>query len=228
MIIMKKLTVIVAALALCPAVSFADNMAVSGKVGSLGLGVELTKTIANNVTGRVGINVFDYNTNTTRNTVNYDMKLQLQTITVTADWYPMSGDFRTSAGMFYNNNRATFNARNIAGAYTINGTAYAAGAANDITSLQGSATFNSLAPYIGIGWGNPAAKKNKGWGFVADLGVMYQGTPKATLTGTCGAAQLLTCAAVQANIAAEQIKLQAALNNFTWYPVASIGVSYKW
>lgn len=215
---MKKLTIALMTLALFPAMAYADDMAVTGKVGTLGLGAELTTPIADGITGRVGLNMFSYNMNTTRSTVNYDMKLQLQTVSALADWYPMDGGFRTSAGLFYNNNKATFNALPTAGNYTINGVAYTAA---QVGTLQGNMSFNSLAPYIGIGWGNPVSK-DKGWGFMADVGVLYQGTPKATLT-TTGAAVGLA-----ASVAAEQAKLQSALNSFTWYPVATVGVSYKW
>jgi hypothetical protein len=215
---MKKLTAVLLALALFPVAAHADDMAISGKVGSLGYGAELTTAMMNNMTARIGVNAFSYNVNTTRSTVNYDMKLQLQTVSALADWYPMSGGFRTSAGLVYNNNKASFNALPTAGSYTINGAAYTAA---QVGTLQGNMTFNSLAPYFGIGWGNPVAK-DKGWGFVADVGVLYQGTPKASLTSTG------TALGLQANVAAEQSKLQSALNGFSWYPVATLGLSYKW
>lgn len=215
---MNKIGVSLIMLALFPALSYAEDMAISGKVGTLGVGAELTAPISASVTGRVGLNMFSYNMNTTRSTVNYDMKLQLQTISALADWYPMDGGFRTSAGLFYNNNKATFNALPTGAAYTIGGTPYTAA---QVGTLNGSMTFNSLSPYIGIGWGNPV-ENGKGWGFVADLGLLYQGTPKATLTTTG------TAVGLAASVAAEQAKLQSALNGFTWYPVATAGISYQW
>ncbi|MDD4962603.1 MAG: hypothetical protein PHI11_01645 [Gallionella sp.] len=103
------------------------------------------------------------------------------------------------------------------GVYNLGGVNYAAAG----TALQGDMTFNSLSPYIGIGWGNPVAK-DKGWGFVADLGLLYQGNPKASLTATGGTA------AFQVAVVAEQTQFQAALNAFTWHPVAMLGLSYQW
>lgn len=214
---MNKIAITLIALALFPASSYAEGMAVSGKVGTLGLGAELTAPISASVTGRIGLNMFSYSVNTARSTVNYNMKLQLQTVSALADWYPMDGGFRTSAGLFYNGNKATLNALATGGNYNLGGVNYAAAG----TTLQGNMTFNTLSPYIGIGWGNPVAN-GKGWGFVADLGLLYQGTPKATLTSTGGTA------AFQAAVVAEQAKLQSALNGFTWYPVAMAGISYQW
>lgn len=214
---MNKIAITLIALALFPALSYAEDMAISGKVGTLGLGAELTAPISASVTGRIGLNMFSYSVNTARSTVNYDMKLQLQTVSALADWYPMDGGFRTSAGLFYNGNKATLNALATGGNYNLGGVNYPAAG----TTLQGGMTFNSLSPYLGIGWGNPVAN-GKGWGFVADLGLLYQGTPKATLTSTGGTA------AFQAAVVAEQAKLQSALNGFTWYPVAMAGISYQW
>ena len=45
-------------------------------------------------------------------------------------------------------------------------------------------TFNKVAPYLGIGWGNPV-QNGKGWGMISDIGVLFQGSPKTTLTVTC-------------------------------------------
>jgi hypothetical protein len=62
--------------------------------------------------------------------------------------------------------------------------------------------------------------------FYADLGVMFQGTPKATLTSTCGpATPAALCSQIQASTALEAIDLQDSIKNFKYYPVASIGVT---
>ena len=44
---------------------------------------------------------------------------------------------------------------------------------------------HSVAPYLGIGYGNVWTK---GVNFYFDLGVMFQGSPKVSLTVNCGAA----------------------------------------
>jgi hypothetical protein len=65
-----------------------------------------------------------------------------------------------------------------------------------------------------------------GVNFYADLGVMFQGSPQATLTANCGAlAGTAQCTAVQGQIAAEQQRLQDELKNAKYYPVLNIGLT---
>ncbi|HEY4697269.1 MAG TPA: hypothetical protein VIH29_04600 [Gallionella sp.] len=156
---MKIIAALMVALASLPAVSHAENMAVTGKIGTLGYGAELNMGFSDSVTGRVGFNTFTYKYNANSNQVNYDFKLQLQTASALADWYPFSGSFRASGGLLYNNNKATLNAKPGAAGYTINGVPYTAA---EIGSLQGEMSFNTVAPYLGIGWGNPVAKGRAG------------------------------------------------------------------
>lgn len=209
-----------------PFSAHADDLAVSGKLGTLGFGVELTKPFSDSITGRVGINGLNYSREWTSSSVKYDFNLELQTLSALADWYPWQGTFRTTAGLVYNNNKAALDAKPNGGSYTIEGRSYTAA---EVGSLKGEMTFDKVAPYIGIGWGNPA-EKAKTWGFVADIGVLYQNTPSVSLNVTCGTAApegTATCTNLKNDVAAQKNKLDSDLNDFKWYPVVSIGLSYK-
>ncbi|MDH4233776.1 MAG: FecR domain-containing protein [Gallionella sp.] len=196
------------------------GMGLTGKIGTLGTGAELNFGISDSISARVGLNSYTYKYNDNASTVNYDFKLQLQTVSALADWYPFSGSFRTSAGVLYNNNKVTLDAIPSATGYNINGTTYTT---TQIGSMQGTLSFSKAAPYLGVGWGNPVASK-KGWGLVSDFGVLFQGKPKVDLTAIC----LTTCTSLQTNLEAENTKLQDDLSGFKWWPVVSIGISYQW
>ncbi len=58
-----------------------------------------------------------------------------------------------------------------------------------------------------------------GVNFYFDLGVMFQGNPKASLSAACGPSLSA------ANVAAEAIDLQNSINNFKYYPVINVGVT---
>ena len=225
---MKKLSFACAFLVVLPATSLAENIAISGKIGlTTGYGIEAT--LGNdNFSGRVGANKYNINENGNANNMNFDFKLQLQSVSALADWYPFSGRFRVSGGLYSNKSKIEMTAVPDAGStYTINGVTYAADTA--VSSLQGRLTFSPMSPYLGIGWGNPVAN-GKGWGMVSDIGVIFQGAPKYSLSATCGAALTAPeCTQMQSDVAAEQASQQNDLNNsFRYWPVLSIGVSYQW
>lgn len=199
-----------------------SGMGLTGKIGTLGYGAELNFGISDRVSTRVGLNNYTYKYNANSSGVNYDFKLQLQTVTALADWYPFAGSFRTSVGLLYDNNKVSLSANPTGGTYMINGVAYTSA---QVGSLQGTMSFNKIAPYLGIGWGNPAAK-DKGWGLVTDVGVLLQGKPKLNLVVTCTAP--LICSQLQTDAAAENTKMQNDLRHFQLWPVVSIGISYQW
>lgn len=222
---MKKIAVLIA-LAGLPPCAHAEGLSVSGKVGSLGLGLELTKGYSGSFSTRLGFNTFNYNTTTTQNSVNYDFKLQMRTVSALADWYPMQGAFRATTGLYYNNNKFSLTSKPTGASYTIGGATYNAA---DVGTMYGSVSFNKVAPYFGLGWGNPVAQ-GKGWGLVSDFGVLVQGQPTTTLDATCGPAIAGTaqCTNLQNSVAIERAKLSNSLSNFKLYPVATVGISYQW
>ncbi len=196
-------------------------MSLTGKIGTLGIGVELNFGISDSFSTRFGINDYTYMHNANSSMLNYDFNWQLQTISALVDWYPSAGSFRASGGFLYDNNKNSYVANPTNGNYIINGTTYSS---TQITSYQGTMNFNKVAPYIGIGWGNPATK-NKGWGLVSDIGVLYQGKPSSDLVVTCAAA----CpSGLQTDASAENAKLENDFSHYRWWPVASVGIFYQW
>lgn len=195
----------------------------TGKIGTLGYGAELNLSISDSVNARFGINGGNYKYNAYAGSSNYDFKLQLQSVSALADWHPYENGFRTSAGLLYNNTKDTFVPAG--SSFMLGGTSYSTIGAgpNVLSSFQGTMTFNSVAPYLGIGWGN-AVTSDKGWGLETDIGVLFQGSPKIDLVATCAT----TCNTLQADAEAENAKLQNDLNKYKWWPVVSIGISYQW
>ena len=97
-----------------------------------------------------------------------------------------------------------------------------------LTSLNAKVSFeNSVAPYIGLGWGN-AVKPGKRWGFSANLGAIFAGSPKVLLTPGFGPdATDAIKAEINTNIEAERKKQESDLNWLNIYPVFSLGISYQ-
>ena len=219
---MKQLPLLAAAL-LLPGIACAEGVGLTAKIGTLGLGAELTGRLSDSWNARVGFNNYSYHTTRSENDVDYDAKLQLRTFTALADWHPFDGGFRTSLGLVANQNKFDMVGKpSGTGTYDLNGTPYNA---SDIGSLKGKLTFNSTAPYLGIGWGNAVAKDTN-WNFSFDLGVLFQGKPKFALT-TDSAYCRANTANCQDNLNAEQAKTESDMKNYRWYPVISFGASYQ-
>lgn len=198
----------------------ADDLAIAAKVGTLGFGVEATTNIVPLFANlRLQGNTFNYNTTITNTNVTYDGKLKLATLGLLADIYPFAGKFRITGGAYYNGNKLTLTGKPAAGGFTFNGVNYSAAQAGTVTS---TVDFNKFAPYVGIGWGD-AISSGSPIGFSVELGALYMGKPKTSVTATGVAGN----PALAANIAAEQRKLDNSLKNMQFYPVASIGVNFK-
>ena len=172
--------------------------------------------------GRLGFDTWKKTITQNDSNGNYSGDLKLQTVGLLGDWYPFAGAFRTTLGLVANGNKVTLTATPTGGNYVFHGQSYPS---TYVSSFAGEVKFNSTAPYLGIGWGNPVAKA-KTWGFVSDIGVLFQGSPKVTSTVTCSAAGAAVCSQIQTNVAAGATQLESDLKNYKYYPVVSIGVSY--
>jgi len=194
----------------------ADDLGVAAKVGTLGLGLEATTNIVPLFANiRLQGNTFKYNKTIRDTNVTYDAKLKLATVGLLADIYPFAGKFRITGGAYYNGNKLTMvGTPSAANTFTFNGTTYTTAQVGSVTS---TVNFNKLAPYAGIGWGD-AVSSGSPIGFSLELGVMYMGKPKTSVTAPGVSA---------ANIAAEKRKLDNSLKNMQFYPVASVGVNFK-
>jgi hypothetical protein len=190
------------------------------RAGTTGVGGDVAFSLVPTLSARIGYSGLSYSTTVDVTDVKYDTKLRLSNLNLLLDWSPL-GPFRLTGGLIINDNKADVTGQPSGGTYTINGIAYPAAA---IGSLGGTVqSGNRAAPYLGIGYGNVAGA---GVNFYFDLGVMFQGTPSASLSVTCSAALTAAqCNELRSNVAAEQVQLQNDIRNFKYYPVANIGVT---
>jgi hypothetical protein len=200
---MKKTLLFTAAII---ATGAAQAAGIGIKAGTTGIGADVGFGIAPTVSGRLGYSALRWKYDVNTSNANYDGHLSLSNLNAFLDFHPLGPAFRLTGGVFLNNNKYEATGRPSGG-------------------LPGSfnATVkpgNSTAPYLGIGWGNVAGA---GANFYADLGVMFMGSPKATLSADCSALSASQCSAVQSQAAVEQSNLEDRLKRFKAFPVISIG-----
>jgi len=211
-----------------PSTVMADYV-VGLKVGTLGVGIDLSMPIADKVNVRFNVNGFTYSDTREEDGVDYDATLDLLTAGVLIDYFPIDESrFRVSAGAYYNGNELTGSAVASAGnTVTIDNNTYNL---SDIGSLDLDVTFDDFAPYVGLGWGSSVTKS--GWSFTIDVGVMYQNNPIIELThGNCILDDIgspLSCAQLQTDIDTEVTNLKADYlkDEYKFYPVVMLGATY--
>jgi hypothetical protein len=197
------------------AVTFPAQAAGVGlRAGTTGVGADVGWNLAPTLNARVGYSAFSYSHHLNPTDVRYDAKLKLSNLSALLDFSPL-GPFRLTGGVIANDNK--YSLAGTGSSYRINGHTYSASE----VGLSGTVkSGRSLAPYLGIGYGNVAGA---GVNFYFDLGIMFMGSPKASLVASCGGSA--NCAQLRNDLNAEQARIQDDLKRFKYYPVANIGLT---
>ena len=200
---------------------FAEDgkFALSAKAGTLGLGLEGAANLSSNFNARLGFNTFSYDYDGTESDIHYDFELDLQSVAGLVDWFPFEQGLRFTGGVLLNMNELDLTATP-SGSYDIGGVTYTSA---QVGSLTGKLDFDDVAPYVGVGWGNPFGRKGN-LSFNFDLGFMFQGSPKVSVS-TNGT--LSSNAAFLADLEREKNDLEGDLDDFDIYPVIAFGITYK-
>lgn len=203
------------------------DLALAVRAGTPGVGLDLDLGLSPSFGVRVGFAGFNVNHNVDTSDVNYEGRLQLRTVTGLLDWYVFAGSFRLTAGVAGNDTKLDVVGQPSQGTYTIDGNTYSS---SQLGSLSGRLKFgNSVSPYVGFGWGNPAGEDGR-FHFLFDVGAIYGGTPSVTLSAQCGPAAptgSAACNQAQSDVASEQAKLRHKADILQWYPVVSLGIGLR-
>jgi hypothetical protein len=212
-------SLLVCSLLSAPAVQ-AASFGLSADAGTPGVGAAVWFPLAGSFLDfRVGFNTLSFNHPYTSGGIRYDTHAVLRNLPLLVDWYPLGFGFRLTGGVVYNDNQASFLATSENGSYTIDGTSYPA---SQVSPLTGSLSYPHLAPYLGLGFGDPFSGVLPVF-FSIDFGAFYQRSGTVTLTDP----QADSNPALAAGIAAEQAQLQASIGRYRWYPVVSLGLGFS-
>jgi len=216
----KKVTVAIAIFLFAFSTTvYAQSNSLGVKASTLGLGLEVERSFSDLISGRIGVNYFTYDYSGTEDDIEYDFDLNLMSLSALLDWHPFKGSFRISVGAIYNGNELDAKAKT-SGTYDIGDSTYTGA---QLGTLKGKIDFDDIAPYLGLGW-DTSFGKNKAFGFLFELGVIYQGSPKVDLSADGPIASDQT---FQNELAKEENNLQSDLDDFKVYPVIAIGLSYR-
>ncbi len=209
--------------------AMADNVAVT--LGTGGLTADWTVPVASKLQTRLHFSYMKLDTDQESDDIDYTIEFDNVLLGVLLDWHPFNGGFRLSGGLAASDFGVDMEADS-QDEYDVGDNKYVGA-----LSLDGSLDFNSVAPYLGFGWG--ASVGETGLSFAADIGVLLIGEPTLSLDASGTASQIdpdtgevgitLDVAAnaeFQQDLEKERVKAEEDLDSISFYPVINLGVSY--
>ncbi len=188
------------------------------KVGTLGLGADVTVGLHKQINLRANVNYLNFDYDRDIDNIEYNLDLDFISGMLLLDWHPFSNGFRISGGAVFNDS-----------SMAVKGTPTEPEEIGDNTyspemigTLKGEVTFEDFGAYVGIGFGN-AVGKDKSLSFIFDLGVVFQ-SYELELTNDGIISQYPP---FQNDLAKEEAKIQDDLDGYKVYPVIAFGIAYK-
>ena len=192
-----------------------DRAALGLKVGSLGIGLDLTARVNNWVSIRGTFSRYDFRRTSNESGNDYEGDFELGGYGVLCDVFPMRGNFRITGGLLKNRNNLELTSTP-SSPIAIGGSTYPPGV---VGTLHGNVRFRPEAPYLGIGYGS-AARPGLPVRFVLDAGVMSQGRGEASLSSSSGLI-------APGDMESERRQIEDEAGKYRFWPVIALGVSFR-
>ena len=186
--------------------------------GTQGAGPELAYRAGKYLSLRANAGYFSYNHDETVNQISYSGKLQLNSVGVSADWYPAGGGLRISVGARSDSNKINLNGAP-ANSVTVGNNVYTPA---QVGTVSGTVKGNDFAPTLSLGYGGTFAK---GFTIGAELGVMFQGSPKIQNYQATGL--LASNPAFQSDLQIERARVEDKVHSYQYWPIAQIELLYR-
>lgn len=192
------------------------RIAITG--GTLGIGPEIGYRINKVIGVRANATFFNFGADVDVDDITYNGKLKLNSFGAMVDIHPFSGGFRISGGARISNNRVGVSATPTS-PVEVGDVIYTVA---QIGTLSGTVKAKDFAPTATIGWGG---NLGKGFNIAADIGAMFQGSPRiADLTAT---GSLANDPAFRTQLQREQTRISDEINNFKVYPIVQVSIGYR-
>ena len=164
---------------------------------------------------------FNFNEAASNDTAKCTGNLKRAAMQAFMNWHPFAGTFHFSTGAFLGSNRISVTGVSKNGScLTLGGSTYAT---EQIGALSGDVELTRHAePYVGFGWSKTSL--NGKIGFFTDFGILFTSPAKTSLSAT---GSLANDPSFQSNLRKEEKDLSRALKPLRNYPIAQIGLLYR-
>lgn len=184
------------------------------KVGTYGWGAEFGVGFSEWFTLRASANTASVPGDYEEDGIDYDADLSLGGYGLLADFFPMRGTFRLSAGLLANGNEIDLDATPTTD-IDIGNNPYTPA---QVRVLSGDVAFDDSVPYFGLGWGNVA--RGGRVAFLVDLGFIRQGSGEVSLRSSTGLVN-------QGDLDAEAASIEDDIEDIDFWPIVSFGLAIR-
>jgi hypothetical protein len=197
---------------------FIGDLAFAVTAGTGGVGAEATLQHVGGLSAldlRVAAEGFGLDHNVDYDGIAYSGRLNLADAGAYLDLHPIQGfPLVASLGVQTGRRRLKIHAVPSAATVVIGGVTYSTASAG---ALDGSVSLSDVTPYAGLGWRQSLGKRL----FIKlDLGAAFGSKPKVTLTST-------SPLVAETDLAAERAKIASDAKILKTYPVATVGVGWR-
>ncbi|MCH8496741.1 MAG: hypothetical protein LAT57_14070 [Balneolales bacterium] len=194
----------------------ADTFALGINAGTNGVGIDVTTNLTSNLNLKATANFFSYNFSGEIDddpSIDIISEMSTSNFSMLVNYYPFSDRIALVGGVYYLNWSVDTDLTP-SEAYEVDDRVFEP---EQLGSLNALIEYpNKFAPYLGLGFGNPIRAGSK-LRVNAQLGLMYTGAPRLRMTGT----------GMIAPTADNQSSFQEGMNEFEWYPMFNLGLSYR-
>lgn len=216
-------------LTLLPAAARAEQ-AVSGSLGTTGLGVEWITPLNDTLRARVILTYMAINIDLEEDDIDYEIEFSSANLGAVLEWHPFESGFRVSGGLVGTNFGFDLQSDSSQQSYSIGDKTY-----GGTLQLDGDVEFASVAPYLAVGWSSDL--DDYGLYLGLELGVLYVGSPNLSLDASGQVTSddfnggrpvnAANSADFQADLERERENLEDALEDYSFYPILTLSVGYR-
>jgi len=163
----------------------------------------------------------DFTHRFTSRDIAYSGEAVLITGGLSLDWHPFANAFLISGGFVSGERRVDLNARPSGATFVIGGVPYPVA---DVGAVRGHIDYGATAPVASIGFDNTYVGQHH-WGVRALLGVQFGDHPPSVALHADG--PFATDPVVISQLHADQIALAHDGGELSYYPVAQLGLTYR-
>ena len=212
-----------------------SRVAIGSKLGTLGWGGQIATPITRRINLRGGVDIFNMGYGLTSDGTNYYASAHLKSGTIQADIYPFAhGSFHISPGVMIFKNSLTASL-NVPGGnnFSVGDADYTSDPNNPVTGTGLINFGRTNMPMLTIGFGNMIQRRESHHlSFPFELGAAYTGQNTIAINMQGGVCNNEGCgssndADFQANVQAQQRKINENLKRIQVYPILTTGVTYR-